>query len=83
MKRKDRTVSYKCPICLEKNINSEIRRQKDDLFFCSGCGSRLNERQIEDRPTVCHDLRIANISVGERNKRLKSVSKKSWQACGV
>lgn len=72
MKSNGQTISYKCPVCFTRNKDSEIRRQADDLFFCTKCGSRLNERQVKNKLAVCHDLRIANIFIEERNKRFKS-----------
>ena len=70
--KKEKTVSYKCPICLTKKQKSEIKRQSDNLFFCSKCGSKLNERHVIGKLAQLHDLRIANTYIEEKNRRLKS-----------
>jgi len=68
----ERTVSYPCPVCLKRDNKSEIRRREDGLFFCSKCGSKLNERQIKNKLSKLHDLRIASVYIKERNRRLGS-----------
>ena len=70
--KREKTVSYKCPVCLTKKQDSEIKRQADNLFFCQKCGSKISERHVNDKLAKLHDLRIANTYIEEKNIRLKS-----------
>lgn len=69
--KKQKVIAYPCPICLKRNINSKIKRQENNSFLCGKCGSSLNERQVLNKLSRLHDLRIADIYIHEINSRFE------------
>ncbi len=66
-----KVISYPCPICYKRKQSSQIRLQRNKVYFCNRCGSKLNKNQVEDKLRRISELEIAKIYIDEINKRYK------------